>query len=87
LHSIDDALAASEIWLTVTPDLPRYREQREAMLTLRSVLIRVRDDPDEADLTSAKVAIKGMVRCARAHEIVTVRGALLELRRDPPAAP
>ena len=70
LHSIDDALAASEIWLTVTRDLPRHREQREAMLALRNVLFRVRDDPDEADLTSAKMAIKSTVRSARAQEFV-----------------
>jgi hypothetical protein len=76
LHSVDDALAASEIWLAVTPDVPRYREPRQAMLALRDVLSRMRDHPDEADLVSAKMAIKSTVRSARALDVVKeVRGA------------
>ena len=67
LHCIDDALAASEIWLAITPDSLPYREQREAMLALRNVLLGMRDDPDEVVLTSAKIAIKTMVRRARAR--------------------
>jgi hypothetical protein len=38
------------------------------MLVLRDILDRARDRPDEADLQSAKLAIKGMVRFVRVRE-------------------
>lgn len=64
LQSIDEAITAVELWLAVTPDDPRYLEERRRMLALRDVLNNARHRPGQADLQSAKLAIKGMVRFA-----------------------
>ena len=68
VHSVDDAMSAVEMWLAVTPDMATYREERQRMLVLRDLLERARADPSEADMQSAKLAIKGMVRFARTRE-------------------
>ena len=68
VHSIDAAISAAEMWLALTRDGAAYREERARMLTLRDMLERARVDPAEADLQSAKLAIKGMVRFARTKE-------------------
>ena len=68
LRSADAAISAAEMWLAVTPDRPAYREERARMLALKDILERARVSPEEADLQSAKMAIKGMVRFARTRE-------------------
>jgi alkylation response protein AidB-like acyl-CoA dehydrogenase len=68
VHSIDAALSAADMWLVLTPDRVGYREERARMQALREILERARVDPGEADLQSAKLAIKGMVRFARTRE-------------------
>ena len=45
-----------------------YHEERERLLTLRQILRNSGPDPAEADLQSAKLAIKGFVKFARLKE-------------------
>ena len=66
MHSVDAALSAVEMWLVVILDRPC--EERVRMLVLRDLLELAREQPDEADLQSAKLAIKGVVRFARTRE-------------------
>jgi hypothetical protein len=68
LNSIDEAISAIEMWLAVTPDLPRYRALRHRMLTVLEMLLHVRTEPVDADLASARLALKGLVRYARTVE-------------------
>ncbi len=68
LNSIDEAISAIEMWLAVTPDLPRYRALRQRMLTVLEMLLHVRIEPLDADLASAKLALKGLVRYTRTVE-------------------
>jgi hypothetical protein len=67
VHSVDHAMHTVEIWLTLIPDRAESRPLRRRMLALRDLLAHARNDPSEADLQSAKLAIKGTVRFAR-HE-------------------
>ena len=68
LNSIDEAIAATEMWLAVTPERPEYREERHRMLALRELLGRARQHPAGADLQAARLAIRSMVRFARLRE-------------------
>ena len=68
LQSVDGALTAVEMWLAVTPDRPEYRDERARMMTLHDLLSRAQSDPSDADLQSAKLGIKGMVRYCRMRE-------------------
>jgi hypothetical protein len=68
LNSIDEAICAIQMWLAVTPDLPLYRALRQRMLTVLEMLLHVRTKPVDADLASAKLALKGLVRYARTVE-------------------
>ena len=64
LDSLDGALGAVDMWLELTPDRPATRRERDLMRTLRDLLADMPADPSEADLQSAKRAIKGMVKYA-----------------------
>jgi len=68
VHSVDAAVSAVEMWLAVTADRREYRDERDRMLVLRHVLYQAAENPQECDLQSAKLAIKGMVRFARIKE-------------------
>ncbi|HEX2890439.1 hypothetical protein [Vineibacter terrae] len=68
LYSIDGALHAVTMWLDLTPVRPNTRSEREMMLTLRDVLSAIPASVIEADLMSAKRAIKGMVKYANSSE-------------------
>jgi hypothetical protein len=85
LRSIDQALAAVEMWLAVIPDMPLYREQRARMLALQDILVQASRNPGKADLQSAQLAIAGMVGFVRATEcdvLAEMRAALIEMRRN-----
>lgn len=73
IYSVSGALASVDMWLELTPDRPSTRRERELMQTLRDVLARVPDDACEADLQSAKRAIKGMVKYALSREALDAR--------------
>jgi hypothetical protein len=68
LQSIAEAEEVVAAWLDWTPDRPAYGEERERILTLRQILRNSGPEPSEADLQSAKLAIKGFVRFARLRE-------------------
>ena len=51
-----------------SPDLPETARERDLMLTLRDLLDQIPPSASEADLISAKRAIKGMVKYARGRE-------------------
>ena len=61
----EDAVAA---WLEGTPERPAYDEERQRVLTLRQLLHRTGPEPTEADMQSAKRAIRGFVRFAHLKE-------------------
>jgi hypothetical protein len=77
VQSLDAAIDAVDMWLMVTPDYFKFREERQRMLTLREVLEAARANPSKADMQSAKLAIKGMVEFALARE----RGRLASMPR------
>jgi hypothetical protein len=88
LYSIDGALHAVETWLDLTPDRPDTRRERELMLTLHDVLSAIPASATEADLISAKRAIKGMVKYANSSEaavgrILATAGQLRTIARRP----
>ena len=68
LHSIDEAISAIEMWLVLTPDVVPWRALRQRMLVVLDILERARSGTTEADLASAKLALKGLVRYARTVE-------------------
>ena len=68
LYSISHAEEVVAEWLEQTPERPAYAEERHRILTLRQILRNSGPDPSEADLQSAKLAIKGFVRFARLME-------------------
>ncbi len=68
LYSIDGALHAVTMWLDLTPVRPNTHREREMMLALRDVLSAIPASVIEADLMSAKRAIKGMVKYANSSE-------------------
>lgn len=69
LYSIDGALGAVHMWLELTPARPETAHERDLMLTLRDLLEHIpAATTSEADLISAKRAIKGMVKYARGRE-------------------
>ena len=55
------------MWLELTPDRPATRKERDLMLALRDLLVRIPTEVSEAHLLSAKRAIKGMVKYARSR--------------------
>jgi hypothetical protein len=67
LYSLGGALAAVRMWLELTPDRPATRKERDLMLALRDLLVRIPAEVGEAHLVSAKRAIKGMVKYARSR--------------------
>jgi hypothetical protein len=73
LYSVSGALASVDMWLELTPDRPSTRRERDLMQALRDVLAVVPDDACEADLQSAKRAIKGMVKYAHSREALDAR--------------
>ena len=68
LNSIGEAIAATEMWLAVTPERAEYREERHRMRALRELLGRAQQQPAGADLQSARLAIRSMVRFALVKE-------------------
>ena len=68
LYSIDGALGAVDMWLELTPARAETARERDLMLTLRDLLDQIPPSASEADLISAKRAIKGMVKYARGRE-------------------
>jgi hypothetical protein len=68
LHSIDEAISAIEMWLVLTPDIVPWRALRQRMLVVLDILERARSGTTDADLASAKLALKGLVRYARTVE-------------------
>lgn len=68
LYSIDGALSAAEMWLELTPARPETSRERHLMITLRDLLEDIPAAASEADLKSAKHAIKGMVKYARSRD-------------------
>ncbi|HEX2889778.1 hypothetical protein [Vineibacter terrae] len=73
LYSIDGAVHAVDMWLDLTPERSETQRERELMLTLRDVLAAIPRSVTEADLMSAKRAIKGMVKYAESSEAATNR--------------
>lgn len=83
VHSIDHAIHVVDMWLTVTPDRMASRPLRRRMLVLRDILDHAQEDPDEADLQSAKLAIKGTVRFARDQALPPAPTAVMTPRHGP----
>ena len=73
LYSVDHALSAIRMWLDLTPARRETVRERELMLTLRAILEHVPDDAAEADLMSAKRAIKGMVKYSLTRDAQNAR--------------
>ncbi|HEX2888662.1 MAG TPA: hypothetical protein VHP59_19640 [Vineibacter terrae] len=73
LYSIDGAIHAVDMWLDLTPERSETQRERDLMLTLRDVLAAIPYRVSEADLISAKRAIKGMVKYAESPEATTNR--------------
>ncbi len=61
------------MWLDLTPERSETQRERDLMLTLRDVLAAIPVSVTEADLISAKRAIKGMVKYAESPEAITNR--------------
>ena len=73
LYSIDGALCAINMWLELTPVRRETSLERDLMLTVRDLLERIPAVPCEADLTSAKRALKGMVKYSRSRQAESAR--------------
>jgi hypothetical protein len=56
------------MWLVLTPDGAPWRALRQRMLVVLDVLEHAKSATSEADLASAKLALKGLVRYARTVE-------------------
>lgn len=73
LYSIDGALHAVDMWLDLTTDRRDTKHERELVLTLRDLLAHIPTSVTEADLQSAKRAIKGMVMYSCSREAESAR--------------
>ncbi|HKV17045.1 MAG TPA: hypothetical protein VJQ81_18500 [Reyranella sp.] len=87
LYSIDGALGAVDMWLELTPVRPQTVRERDLMLTLRDLLQQFPVISIEADIISAKRAIKGMVKYARGREAQGARIASYAAHTHRPAHP